>query len=228
MNPWEKMSGESVLLVLITIPAVTVIRWNCSVRWLPSQISEASFLFQKLKTMRNAIVMKRKMNQCAFLACLGLQLPSFTGGKYSFLKSGPNAQVKKKKKKLCLQFQSCVKHNYKTQYTIPWEWQKRSGESILWVLTAIPVVILIRWNCSERSLASKKWLAACFIQKIPKLDQSCCFNEEKNETVFFSRRFEATITQIWHLENIAFNLKAQSKAFFFQKTKEIDQSCCNE
>ena len=133
-----------------------------------------------------------------------------------------------KQNKTCLpKVSRLYKDTRKTHYTIPWKWEKRSEESILWVLTAIPVVTAIRWNCSERWLPSKKWLAACLIQKIPKLDQSCCFNKEKNETVF-SCRFEAAIIQIPCLENIAFNLKAQSKACFFQKTQKIDQSCCNE
>ena len=77
---WEKMSGESVLLVLTTIPVVTVIRWNCTVKWFPSQNSEACFLFQKQNNEKRCCYNEER-NEPVFRACLGLQLPSFTGGK---------------------------------------------------------------------------------------------------------------------------------------------------
>lgn len=125
--------------------------------------------------------MKRKMNWCAFLGSLRLQPSSFHSGKILFFHQAPIPRFTK----TCFPAVSeLCKDTRKTQCTIPWEWQKRLGESILWVLTAIPV-IPIRWNCSERWLSRKKCLADCFIQKIPKLDQSCCFNEKTNETVFF-------------------------------------------
>ena len=76
--------------------------------------------------------------------------------------------------------------------TIPWE--KMSGDSVLWVLTAIPVVTLIRWNFTVRWLPSKK-LEACFLfQKTQNCEQSSC--NEKNEEVCFSCKFKAATMQL--------------------------------
>ena len=80
-------------------------------------------------------------------------------------------------------YSNLCKDTPETQCTILWE--KRSGESVLWVLTAIPVVTLINWNCVLKWLLSKKWQEACFFSKTQILDQNCCWSEEKiNQCVF--------------------------------------------
>ena len=75
---WEKLSGETVLsgAVLTVIADVSLIRWNCTVSWLPSKKSETSFYFRKVKIMTKVVV-KKKKNHCGFLARLRLQLSSF-------------------------------------------------------------------------------------------------------------------------------------------------------
>ena len=88
---------------------------------------------------------------------------------------------------------------------IPWE--KRSGESVLWVLSAIPIVTLINWNCTLRWLLSKKWQEDCFFSKTQICDQNCCWNEEKNEPVCFSGRFEAANLQHSLVENTRFAIR---------------------
>lgn len=56
---------------------------------------------------------------------------------------------------------------------------------------------------------SKIWQAACFFQKIQKLDHNCC-NKEKSDLVCFSGRFEAVIIQLPWVENTAFIIRAYS------------------
>lgn len=72
----KRCQGDSVLWVLTAIPVVTLIRWNFTVRWLPSKKLEACFLFQKLNIVNKAVVMKKKMKKYVFLASLRLQLCS--------------------------------------------------------------------------------------------------------------------------------------------------------
>ena len=69
--------------------------------------------------------------------------------------------------------------------------KKDIRESVLWLLTAIPVVTLISWNCTVRWLTRKKYQASPIFQKTQNLDQICCFNEEKNDPTCFSDRFKA-------------------------------------
>ena len=59
---WEKLSGETVLsgAVLTVIADVSLIRWNCTVSWLPSKKSETSFYFRKVKIMTKVVVKKKK------------------------------------------------------------------------------------------------------------------------------------------------------------------------
>ena len=63
-------------------------------------------------------------------------------------------------------------------------WEKWSGESGLWALTARPIVILNRWNCTVRWPFSKSGKQPVSFRK-EKLDQSCCCEEEKIKLVFF-------------------------------------------
>ena len=86
------------------------------------------------------------------------------------------------KKNVSLQFQSCV-DSPRTPCIIAWE--KRSRKSVLWMLTAIPIVTLIRWNYPVRCHPKKKLKAAVFFPKTQLFPQSCCWNEEENEPVCF-------------------------------------------
>ena len=49
--PLEKMSGRSVLWLLTTKPVVTLVRWNCTVRWLISRKWQAACRFQKTQKL---------------------------------------------------------------------------------------------------------------------------------------------------------------------------------
>ena len=64
-------------------------------------------------------------------------------------------------------------------------------ESVLCLLTVIPIITVISWTCTVRWLTRKKYQASCIFQKTQNLGQICCFNEEKNDPMCFSDRFEA-------------------------------------
>ena len=65
-----------------------------------------------------------------------------------------------------------------------------------------------RWNSTVRRLTNKKWQALCCFQKTPKLDQSNCYNEEKNEPVCF----------FWHFWGCRYPAFTVRKYFFFHKS----------
>ena len=118
--------------------------------------------FIKQNIMTNVVIAKkRKINQCASLENLRLQLPNLNWEKYFFFcYQAPKRRLKKK----CFTAVSVLcKDIPRTQCIISWE--KRSEESVLWVFASIPVVTLIRWNCTVRWLLSKKWQTAWYFQK---------------------------------------------------------------
>lgn len=81
---WEKLPRETLLsgAVLTVIAAVSLIRWTCTISWLLSKKSEASFYFRKVKIMTKFVVKKKKKkNHCGLLSRLRLQLSSFHWGK---------------------------------------------------------------------------------------------------------------------------------------------------
>lgn len=130
------------------------------------------------------------------------------------------------------------------QCTISWE--KRSEESVLWVFASIPVVTLIRWNCTVRWLLSKKRQTAWYFQKTQILGESCCCNEGRNEAVSFSGRCHYN-TQLLQWENTIFTIRSQFPGTqnrflcmfralrkdtldtlynFIKKKKEVRGECC--
>ena len=90
--------------------------------------------------------------------------------------------------------------------TIPRE--NISRKSVLRVLTAIPVVTLMRWNCTIRWLSSNRWQAACLFWTTQIIDKNCC-NKEKNEPEYFSGRFKAATIQLSQEENSASFIRPQ-------------------
>ena len=109
-------------------------------------------------------------------------------------------------KKCFLRFSELCKDTPRKHCTIPWE--ERTVESALWVLNAVAFVTQIRWNSTVRWLPSEKWQAACFFQNSQELDQSCCSNEVKTESVCFSGRLETENILPPQVENIAFIIRA--------------------
>ena len=80
---------------VLTAMPVTLIRWNSAVRQLQSFKWQAACFFQKFQILDKAVVMKRKMNQCVFLADLRLQISNIHSWKILVLPSGPSSQVYK-------------------------------------------------------------------------------------------------------------------------------------
>ena len=157
------------------IPAFTLIRLNCTLRWLPSKKWKADCFFQKLKYLTKVVaVIKRRMNRDVFLAVLNLQLSSFHGGKYCFY---PQFPIPRFIKTCFPDVSELCKETHRTHHTIPWE--KRSGESVLWVLTTITVVILMKWTCTVEKSFYKKCQTDYFFQKSQIPEQICYSNKEK-------------------------------------------------
>ena len=157
--PWEKWSGKTVVWLLTTI-SVVAISWNCAVRGLLSREYHADCLIQTTWIPHKIVVMKSKMNQCAFLAGLRLQLSCFHRWKYCFYHQAP---ITRFKKHVFFQFQSCVDC---LGHIVPFHEKRGQGKSVLWVLTVIPVVTLIwyftKWYCqmtSKPEVASSLYLS---------------------------------------------------------------------
>ena len=149
--PSEKRLGESVLWVLTAIPAVTLMRWKCTTHDFQGRSVKQLVSFRKLKILTKAVVvMKSKVNQCVFLACLGCNYPAFIGGKYRFfsiMAQCPGSQ------KCFLAVSEFCKDKPRTQCTNPRE--KMFRESVLWVFIAIPIVTLISGNSFVRWVPSR-------------------------------------------------------------------------
>ena len=58
----------------------------------------------------------------------------------------------------------------------------------------------MKLNCQLNSLQKRQ--AACCFHKSQIFDKICCFNEEKNEVVCFSSKYEAETIQPSQVENI--------------------------
>ena len=130
------------------------------------------------------------MNRGVFLEGLMKQLSRFHVRKILLLPSVTSSQVYK----TCFPAVSELNKDTPRVHCVI-SWDKKSRESVLWMLIAITVVILIRWNCTVRWLPSKKWQAAYYFQKTQIHDQSC-FNEERNEPECFPGKFEAAMIQV--------------------------------
>ena len=107
--------------------------------------------------------MKGKMKHCVFFwQVSGYNYTAFTMGKLFLFNQ---ALLTRFTQTNFPAFSELCKDISRKQCTIPWE--KRSGKSILWVLTAIPVLTLTVWNGIVSCLMkSKKWKAACFFRKL--------------------------------------------------------------
>ena len=104
------------------------------------------FYFRKFKIMTKVFfffffffVMKRKINQCVYLVSLRLKLSSFHWGKYFFCHQIP---IPRFTKTFFTAVSELCKDTPGAHCTILWE--NKSGESVLWVLTAISVGTLER------------------------------------------------------------------------------------
>lgn len=117
--------------------------------------------------------MNEKMNECVFMDCLGLQRPDFIVDKYFFCHQVPIPKFTK----TCF---TAILELCRYSWDIVYHYMKKDvRESVLWLLTAIPVVTLISWNCTVRWLTRKKYQASPIFQKTQNIDQICCFNERK-------------------------------------------------
>ena len=119
-----------------------------------------------LKKLDQRSCCNKEKNQ---LVCFSVRFDAgtiqFSQWKNTALPLGPNCQVHKNMLPCIFRF---CKGTPRPHCTIPQE--KRSGESVLWALTAIPLVTLIRSNYTFTWFFSKKWQTACFFQKTKIVD----------------------------------------------------------
>ena len=141
--PLEKWSRESGLWLLTTIPVGTQLRRKCTVRWLPT-IRGKQTISENSNTWSNLWLEWRENESVCFSGRLEAATIELSQGKILLLPSGLSFQVHKNMfsciSKLC-------KDTPRTYCSIPLE--KRSGESVLWVLPSVIFVILIRGNYTD-------------------------------------------------------------------------------
>ena len=198
--------------MLTAISAFTLIRCCCYSEIVllcdfPSRSNKQPvvlFCFQKTPKFDKSCCIEEKNEPVCFSGRFeaGItQLPKVKNTTFTIRAQFPGSQ-----KHVSWLFQSCIKTHL--WHSGPFH-EKGCQGSVLWVLTAISVVTLIRWFCTVRQPPNKKWQAACFFWKTQKLNQNCCCHEEKNEPVCFSGRFEAGIIQLINVENTCFTIRAQ-------------------
>jgi len=123
----KKCQGGSVLWMLTTIPVVTLIRVNCSVRWLPLKKLEVSFLFQKTQSHHDqAVIRESKINQ-GVSGKFNAATVQLSLGEVLILPSDPNFQVHRNAvfPVVLVLFEDAPR----MQYVIPWE-KKPGGVSV--------------------------------------------------------------------------------------------------
>lgn len=112
----KKRSGESAVWVSTVIPLATLIRLNVLSANIPASRGKKPVSATKLKNLVKAVIlMKRKMNECVFLAGFELKLSSFHRWKKLFFTIRPQYPVSRK-------YASCLFHNcIETHigYTVP-------------------------------------------------------------------------------------------------------------
>ena len=82
-------------MLLTAIPVFTLISESVLSDDLPERSGKQTVSFSKLKNQTTAVVIKREINQCDFLARLRLQLLSSHNWTTHFLPSHPSSQVPK-------------------------------------------------------------------------------------------------------------------------------------
>ena len=124
----------------VQVTLFTLIRWNRPVRGLPSK-GQTSCSCQKTQILDQIFFVVNRKVSVFFWLVWDWKYPLFTGGKYCFYNLHTVPRFPKKGfpavSELC-------KDTSMTHCTIPWK--KRSGESAVWGLTAIPVVSLNKRN----------------------------------------------------------------------------------
>ena len=156
------------------MPVVTLIMWNCNLRWLPSLKGKQPVSFRKLKYLTKLfIVTKRKMNQGFSYSFEAVTIhPS--RGENPFFAIRP--QYPGSQKHSSLKFQSCVKTVLGHTASLH---EKRVQEKVFcecW----LP---MIRWNCTVRE---SDRLAACFWQITQIFDKFFVVIKKRMKPVCFS------------------------------------------
>ena len=142
------------------------------------------------------------MNQCGFQAGWGCNYRASAGGKYCFYHKGT---IPRFTKACFLAVSELYKDTGRTHCTVPIEIRCQGRVFFkCWLPNLLP------WSenlsCQK---TSQQEVASSLFQKTQKLDQSCCYNEERHEPVWFSGRFEATTIELSQLENTSLAIRPQ-------------------
>ena len=128
----------------------------------------------------------------------------FHWGKIIILPSGPNFLDHKN---WFPTVSKLSKDTVRTPCTIPLE--KRWGEGVLWVLTVIPSVTLIRWNILIDDFLAWSGKHPVSFRKLQKETKAVVLMEKKNESVCFSGKLKTTTIQFSLGENMSFAIRPQ-------------------
>ena len=137
---------------------------------------------------------KRKMNQCGFQAGWGCNYRASAGGKYCFYHKGT---IPRFTKACFLAVSELYKDTGRTHCTVPIEIRCQGRVFFkCWLTNLLP------WSenlsCQK---TSQQEVASSLFQKTQKLDQSCCYNEERHEPVCFSGQIKAATILFSQWEN---------------------------
>lgn len=167
-------------------PHPTLIRWSCTIRWLPSKKWQATCYIQKTKNLAKAVVvMKRKMNPHG-LSGLKLQLSRIQKANYWFYH---RAQFPGSPKTCFLAVSKLCKDTPKTCCTIPWEKKCQEVFWKFWHHNCYPH--LVKQYCQVTSQQEVRDIL--LFQKTQNHDQSCCCHGRKMNRVFSGKFNTATI-----------------------------------
>ena len=148
----------------------------------PARSLKDPFYFRKFKITTEAFsVVKRKINQCVYLASLRLKLSSFHWRKILFFHQIP---IPRFTKTFFTAVSELCKDTPGAHCTISWE--KKSGESVLWVLTAIPCGTLIRWKYTVRWLYARSGKKSVMSRKLKNLTKTVVMKIKMNQCVFLT------------------------------------------
>ena len=132
--PWEKRSRESVLWVSIAISVVTLTRWNCTVRWLPRKKWQVPWFLKKAQILDQRCCYEEKNEPRCFSISIEAAIFQLSQEENTAFANGPQCPGSEKHDSL----QFLCKDTTRTHCTILWE--RRSRESVLWMLNPITVV----------------------------------------------------------------------------------------
>ena len=146
-----------------------------TVRRPPGKELKTACFFRKNYRLTKDVTAMNRRNQSVFQAAFRLQLSNFHRRKVLLLPASPNSHTQS----VFLQVPSSVKVHLR--HTGPIR-KNTCFHSVLWVMSAIRLTILVRWDCSVRWPPNQELQATCFFQKTQGSYSGSCWTEWKTTT----------------------------------------------